>query len=223
MKLYHLTLICLLLFSNLPSHSQGYKFVEKYSSDSALGILDIGENIHSGNVAGEESWNQLFATDKDGIEPLVVLGREWIDKENARRHPRLDLFGEERQACEREYLETERVLSNISNVFLNGADPLLDHVFDSVGFNKIEDADPVSKAATVEYLKNHFDEDLNLSKIYRYLDKLSNRQHEIVQDISVHHTRKILGGVVGVLFYDVTTLYFEADREDDLRKTGFSK
>jgi len=140
MKLYHLTLICLLLFSNLPSHSQGYKFVEKYSSDSALGILDIGENIHSGNVAGEESWNQLFATDKDGIEPLVVLGREWIDKENARRHPRLDLFGEERQACEREYLETERVLSNISNVFLNGADPLLDHVFDSVGFNKIEDA-----------------------------------------------------------------------------------
>ena len=25
------------------------------------------------------------------------------------------------------------------------------------------------------------------------------------------------------LFYDVTTLYFEADYEDDLRKTGFSK
>ncbi len=25
------------------------------------------------------------------------------------------------------------------------------------------------------------------------------------------------------MFYDVTTLYFEADREDDLRKTGFSK
>lgn len=26
-----------------------------------------------------------------------------------------------------------------------------------------------------------------------------------------------------MLFYDVTTLYFEADKEDDLRKTGFSK
>ena len=25
------------------------------------------------------------------------------------------------------------------------------------------------------------------------------------------------------MFYDVTTLYFETDREDDLRKTGFSK
>lgn len=73
MKLYHLTLICLLLFSNLPSHSQGYKFVEKYSSDSALGILDIGENIHSGNVAGEESWNQLFAT--DGYRKYLATSR----------------------------------------------------------------------------------------------------------------------------------------------------
>lgn len=44
---------------------------------------------------------------------------------------------------------------------------------------------PASKAATVEYLKNHFDEDVSLSKIYRYLDKLSGNQHEIVQDISV--------------------------------------
>lgn len=45
----------------------------------------------------------------------------------------------------------------------------------------------------------------------------------IVQDISVEHTRRILGGNIGVLFYDVNTLYFEADYEDDLRKTGFSK
>ena len=175
-----------------------------------------------------------IATDNAGTEPLVAKGLEWIDKEIARRQPRLDLFGDERQACELEYLETERVLSNVSNVFLNGADLLLDHVFDSVGFNRIEDtvfrklvkarlSYPASKAATVEYLKNHFDEDLNLSRIYRYLDKLSDRQHEIVQDISVRHTQRILGGTIGVLFYDVTTLYFEADREDDLRKTGFSK
>jgi hypothetical protein len=34
---------------------------------------------------------------------------------------------------------------------------------------------------------------------------------------------EILGGSIGVMFYDVTTLYFETDNEDDLRKTGFSK
>ena len=80
-----------------------------------------------------------IATDNAGTEPLVAKGLEWIDKEIARHQPRLDLFGDERQACELEYLETERVLSNVSNVFLNGADLLLDHVFDIVGFNKIED------------------------------------------------------------------------------------
>lgn len=175
-----------------------------------------------------------IARNDDELPTLLSKGRQWIDKEELRRHPRLDLFGDERQAKEREYQETERVLSHVSNVFLNGADLLLDHVFDRVGFNRIEDkvfrqlvkarlSFPASKAATAEYLKNHFDEDINLSKIYRYLDKLSDHQHEIVQQISVRHTQEILGGAIGVLFYDVTTLYFEADREDDLRKTGFSK
>ena len=40
---------------------------------------------------------------------------------------------------------------------------------------------------------------------------------------NVLHTKRILDGHIGVLFYDVTTLYFEADYEDELRKTRFSK
>lgn len=162
------------------------------------------------------------------------FSRVWIDKEEERRHPRLDLFGEERKKCETELLSAEQMLSCITNISINGADLILDRVFDNIGYNRIEDivfrqlvkarlAYPASKSATVEYLKNHFDKDVSLSKIYRYLDKLSDNQHEIVQDISVMHTSKILDGHIGVLFYDVTTLYFEADYEDDLRKTGFSK
>ena len=127
-----------------------------------------------------------------------------------------------------------QILSQVSNILLNGCDLILDRIFDRIGFNRIEDevfrklvkarlAYPASKAATVEYLKNHFDEDVDLTKIYRYLDKLADQQHEIVQDISVQHTMRLFGGKIGVLFYDVTTLYFEADYEDDLRKTGFSK
>ncbi len=165
---------------------------------------------------------------------LIVQAKDWIEREKQRRHPRLDLFGEERSRCEAELLTAEQMLSCISNITIDGADLILDRVFDNVGFNRIEDdifrklvkarlSYPASKAATVEYLKNHFDEDISLSKIYRYLDKLSDSQHQVVQDISVEHTRKILGGNIGVLFYDVTTLYFEADYEDDLRKTGFSK
>ena len=168
------------------------------------------------------------------VDNLVVKAKEWISKEEARRHPRLDLFGEEREACEREREEVFRVLSQVENILLNGCDLILDRTFDRIGFNRIDDdvfrklvkarlAYPASKAATVEYLKNHFDDDVDLSKIYRYLDRLSDHQHELVQDISVRHTAKLFGGNIGVLFYDVTTLYFEADYEDELRKTGFSK
>ena len=175
-----------------------------------------------------------IARTQEEIDSLIAKGHKWMDEEQERRHPRLDLFGEERKKCEAELLNAEQMLSCITNVSINGADLILDRVFDNVGFNRIDDevfrqlvkarlSYPASKAATVEYLKNHFDEDISLSKIYRYLDKLSDNQHKIVQDISVLHTKKILGGHIGVLFYDVTTLYFESDYEDELRKTGFSK
>ena len=175
-----------------------------------------------------------IAKSDDEVETLLSRGYEWIDRERERRHPRLDLFGEERKRCEQELMNAKRLLSNITNISINGADLILDRVFDNVGFNRIEDeifrklvkarlSYPASKSATVEYLKNQFDDDVSLSKIYRYLDKLSDGQHGIVQDISVGHTLKILGGHIGVLFYDVTTLYFEADYEDELRRTGFSK
>ena len=45
----------------------------------------------------------------------------------------------------------------------------------------------------------------------------------MVQQISYAHSLKVLGGQINVVFYDVTTLYFEIDQEDELRKTGFSK
>lgn len=56
------------------------------------------------------------------------------------------------------------------------------------------------------YLKSHFDEDVNLSKIYRYMDKLYSTQKDIVQKVSLEHTFSVLGGRVEMLFYDVTSL-----------------
>ena len=82
---------------------------------------------------------------------------------------------------------------------------------------------PLSKAGTVDYLKSYFDEDVKLHKIFRYLDCLHDTQQETVQKISVEHTRKILNGRIGLVFYDVTTLYFETDYDDDFRERGFSK
>ena len=137
-------------------------------------------------------------------------------------------------AREKEVEETERFLSNIDNVLINGIQLLLDQVYDSIGFNRIPDeilrhlviarvSQPRSKLATVDYLKSYYDEDVDLNHIYRYMDKLYNTQMELAQQISVEHTRKLFGGKIGLMFYDVTTLYFETAQTDVLREAGFSK
>jgi len=175
-----------------------------------------------------------IAKEASEIESLRQRGQDWIRRRELEMHPEFDLYGEARRACESEIEMTERVVANIDNILVNGADLILSRVFDRIGFNRIEDdvfrklvqsrlSFPASKAATVEYLKNYYDEDLDLSKIYRYLDKLDDRHKPLVQDISVRHTMEVLGGHIGVMFYDVTTLYFETDRQDELRRTGFSK
>ena len=134
----------------------------------------------------------------------------------------------------REIEETERFFGNIDSVLLNGTQLLLGQVYDSIGFNRIDDevlrhlviarvSQPMSKLATVEYLKSYYDEDVDLNRIYRYMDRLYKSQQELVQQVSVEHTRKILGGRIGLVFYDVSTLYFETDRTDALREPGFSK
>ena len=140
-----------------------------------------------------------IAKDESDLSVLRQRGLEWIRRRELELQPELDLFGEERIAMEKEREMTERVLSNIDNILLNGTELILDRVFDRIGFNRIEDvvfrklvqsrlSFPASKAATVEYLKNYYDEDVDLSKIYRYLDKLNDKHKDLVQDISVRHT-----------------------------------
>jgi ribosomal protein S24E len=152
------------------------------------------------------------------IDDLVKQGQVWIRKQEGLTYPRLDLFGEESLLKHNELAATEQVLSNISNVLINGTDLILNRVFDRIGFTQVQDkvfrrlvlsrlSYPAGKAATVECLKNHFDEDLDLSRIYRYLDKLGEKQHRQVQRISVEHTRKILGGHIGVMFALLYTAY----------------
>ena len=64
---------------------------------------------------------------------------------------------------------------------------------------------------------------LDVDTVYRFLDKLNNELKQQVEQIAFAYTKLILNGNISVVFYDMTTLYFEASDEDDLRKTGFSK
>ncbi|WP_160160599.1 IS1634 family transposase, partial [Thermaurantimonas aggregans] len=133
-----------------------------------------------------------------------------------------------------ERLHYEQVLNTITSHRLVGVELILGKLFDEIGFNAIGDVlfkdlvlyrlvYPKSKLKTTEYLSRFAQKNYSEDEIYRYMDKLYNTQKELVQQISYQHTLKILQQGIQIVFYDVTTLYFETDQEDDFRKTGFSK
>ena len=167
--------------------------------------------------------------DEEEIEQFYQQAKNWISNYTGTR----DIFKEQARAAEEAAL-AKYFLSNVENILLNGPQLILNQVFRLIGFDSIEDqilkhlviariSQPSSKSGTVEYLKSYYDEDVELHKIYRYLDKLHKTQQEKIQQISVEHTRRILGGKIGLVFYDVTTLYFETDENDELREKGWSK
>jgi transposase len=206
-------------------------FVKKKRNRSGTTSVVIAEK-YSHNY--KEHITIGISSDESKIKQLVAKGEQWIMDYKRKLSLELDLFGEEKHAQDNEKELVLQFLNNVENILLNGTELILDRVFNKVGFNQIEDeifrklvcsrlSYPSSKAATVEYLKNHFDEDVNLTRLYRYLDKLNHSQQDKIQDISVVHTQHLFVLQIGVMFYDVTTLYFETDKEDELRKTGFSK
>lgn len=62
-----------------------------------------------------------------------------------------------------------------------------------------------------------------VEKFYRMMDKIDAKRIRRLQSIVCEEVEGLLGGEVEVVFFDVTTLYFASDTEDDLRKKGWSK
>jgi hypothetical protein len=164
------------------------------------------------------------STDSSQLKSIIVSAKDWIDSRKS--IPELDFSSTD--------VFVEQFFNSITSMKRNGFDLLLGRIFDEIGFNKIKDeyfrelvlarvAFPKSKLKTTEYLYRYKQIDWDEDQLYRYLDKLHNKQKEEVQNISYNHTLAILDNNISVVFYDVTTLYFEIDDEDNLRKTGFSK
>lgn len=158
------------------------------------------------------------------VSDLVKQGNQWIEERQG--NLQIDFSDDVRFS--------KAVLDGIEGFKQIGLDLLLGKIFDKIGFNRIPDpyfrylviyrlAYPKSKLKTTEYLYRHHQLDWSEDQLYRYLDKLYATQADLVQQISFEHTRKLLGGKISIVFYDVTTVYFEIDQEDELRKTGFSK
>ena len=82
---------------------------------------------------------------------------------------------------------------------------------------------PGSKLKTASYFKQHLNLPVSVYTIYRFLDELSSTLKEQIEETTFTHTQLVMGGRIGVVFYDMTSLYFEASEPDDFRVSGFSK
>lgn len=164
--------------------------------------------------------------DPETISGLVLKAKQEIKRMEAT--PSLFVF-------EKDVL-VESFLSEVENAQIRtiGPELVFGKIFDFIGFGAIDEAlfrhlviarlsFPLSKLKTIEYLYRYQGISIEIDTVYRFLDKLNDQLKTTVEQISFARTKRILNNDVSVVFYDMTTLYFEASDEDDLRKTGFSK
>ncbi|MCX6244435.1 MAG: IS1634 family transposase [Bacteroidetes bacterium] len=166
------------------------------------------------------------ATTWQKIEELVNLARQEID--HLKAQPKLFISEHD--------VVIERAFSMLSNASIRTVGPeiIFGKIYDRIGYGVIKEsmfrhlviarlAYPLSKLKTIDYLYRYQGTTLDIDAVYRFLDKLNSKLMAQIEEISFVYTKKILNGNISVVFYDMTTLYFEASDEDDLRKTGFSK
>ena len=167
------------------------------------------------------------AHDPHEVQRLMELGKLFI----TRQHGQYSLFPENHH--ERAVIaDFVKHLGNAS-IRTMGPELIFGRLFDEIGFDVIPEqlfrdivvarlVYPTSKLKTTDYLYRYQGKTMNVQEVYRFLDRLNECYAEEAKQIAYRHTKKVLKRIA-VVFYDMTSLYFEAEDEDDLRKIGFSK
>lgn len=160
-------------------------------------------------------------------ELMVLLANTELEK----------LTGNQPLFVEHDDLVVENFVNSIANDHLQivGTELILGKIYDKIGYPTDGCPDyfrnlvlcrlvyPGSKLKTLDYFRWHLNIDVSVYTIYRFLDELNSKLKPEIEQTSFEYTKKLLKGNIGVVFYDMTTLYFEASEEDDYRIPGFNK
>ncbi len=160
-------------------------------------------------------------------ELLILLANTEIERLQGMQ----DLF------VEHDDLVVDNFVDNIANDDLQivGTELVLGKIYEKIGYPEDGSCNyfknlvlcrivyPGSKLKTVKYFKQHLNLAVSVYSVYRFMDELESGLKQTIEKITFKHTKKVLHGMIGVVFYDMTTLYFEASEEDDYRICGFSK
>lgn len=225
----------------------------KQTPNSPRKSVQIVQSVRKGTAVSQKIVRHIgIACDDDELEKLQLLAESIKLKLEAQQQMFL-ISPEEmaqknkeaksrREISEADYLldirnldEEQRVISGIHDVYGRlfgelGYDRVIKNparnkasvkMFENIVLARI--ANPASKRTSVQMLEENFGISLNLENVYRMMDKLDDKAIERLKNISYTNTRKLFNEKIDVVFYDCTTLYFEAFEEDELREKGFSK
>lgn len=127
-------------------------------------------------------------------------------------------------------VEEQRLIEGFHDIFSPMFKELgLETLFSPTRLNQLGDlviariAEPCSKLRTAEFLKRDYDRHLSEDQIYKLMDIVATQEDAIQLKVFESTKERCPNETVDVLFFDVTTLYFESQQNDLLRAFGYSK
>ena len=111
----------------------------------------------------------------------------------------------------------------------------LEGTFNRLGFDAIHDpvfadlvvarlVEPTSKLDAIRVLQQLGRDPVHVNTLYNCLRRVVDRDYRtLIANACWRHVTSAGGPGVALVLYDLTTLYFEAEKEDGLRKVGMSK
>jgi len=224
-------------------------FIRIKKRASGKRAVQVVESVRRGNKVSQHVLRHIGQGDTDSeIEALKRLANSIITSIKDERQPRLPIYSptsipvlksteETAQPLNvnlQDIREEQRVITGFNDVF---GKLINDLSFDTLikGGRKPEQwnqilqecvlariANPQSKRRTASLLEEDYGIKVPLEKIYRMMDHLAEEEESVKKHIA-QETCSLLDNKVDILFFDVTTLYFESFEPDELREFGFSK
>jgi len=176
------------------------------------------------------------ADGKENLDQLLRLADQYIFEKDNNLPLLPEVFGVDEQ--NRHLVMVEDL--HFTNFYHHFAYEFLTAFYERNGFNKLGNnllrdlaiiriIDPASKLRSVDLINKYFGFSYTKNIVYKGLENLEKLKPK-AQEIAVNYAQKYLNFDFSIVFYDVTTLYFETFASDPdfgemkgLRKCGFSK
>jgi transposase len=202
-------------------HYDRIRKVKTHSGSTAIQVGKyVGKNFKLTKHIGS-------AKETAKIDELLAIATEFIQTHS----PQLPLNFNSKQS--EEILFKRGVF--VQRSWLEEAYNYLEDIYTHIGFPKLNNTllkhmvmirvlEPTSKIKSIQLLQKYFDITYRKTTVFRELSRVASLKDAVIR-IAIAYAKRNLHFDFSLVFYDVTTLYFETFKDDpeELRKPGFSK